>query len=120
VVTTESAWDDVQRAEADATWDAEHYLTCPQCGNPREVCSQPGVDVWPQKSTCYVSAVREAAQRQWRAYVDGKPVPPMDLHRDDGVTIWPSLVDLDPDGPGFAAEIGLAAGSLMPDQSPHQ
>jgi hypothetical protein len=122
VVTTESAWDDAQRSEAEAAWDAEHLLTCPQCGNPREVCSQPDVDVWPQRSVCYVTAVREAAQRSWRAHVDGKTVPPVEVRRDDGVTIWASLVDLDPDGPGFEGEVGLAvpSGLVGAEQATHQ
>jgi len=51
---------------------AEEHLICSKCGNPRSVCSDPAVQVWPQRSTCYVTAGKEQASRKFHALADGK------------------------------------------------
>lgn len=72
-------------------------LICPDCGNLREVCSDPSRDLFPQRRTCYVSAVRERSDRMWRGkHKDAKPDPGGYLPT-DGVRIWASPYDLTPD-----------------------
>lgn len=73
------------------------YLTeiCPSCGNPRSVCSDPNVPLYPQRSVCYVTAIKELAARQLRKKYPKEPGP--ELHPLDGISIWASPHDLTPD-----------------------
>ncbi len=94
-IVRESPWDDEARAHAEALFAAEK-LICPKCGNLREICSDPTRAWYPQKSTCYAKAVEQAAERTWRAKLDGKKVE-LDLRPGDGTHLWASEADLTPE-----------------------
>jgi hypothetical protein len=109
-LTTEQFYDlpdgeqQVQIDEYEATQAA-----CPHCGNPREKCSDPAGDWFPQMTICFATMERQAAQRRWEnlhpsegaCWHDGrhkrwsrtrtKRTP---FHRDDGVTIFATEDDL--------------------------
>lgn len=67
---------------------------CGDCGNLRVICSDPNRPVYPQKSVCYVTAVRNLTLRQvHQKYGDPEG---RELHPMDGVTIWASPENLTP------------------------
>lgn len=68
---------------------------CGQCGNLRSVCSDPTLPVYPQRTMCYITAVKEKTLRQVDAkYGEAKGNA---LHPTDGMTVWASHEDLSPD-----------------------
>lgn len=68
---------------------------CPDCGNLRNVCSDPKRDWYAQRTMCYATAAREqlvrTLQKQHGDPDGGKP------HPLDGLTSWVSDQDLNPD-----------------------
>lgn len=75
------------------------YVTevCQNCGNLRSVCSDPSRTLYPQRSICYPTAVRDVAYRLVYAKY-GRPDPKSgDMHITDGMAIWASEHDLTPD-----------------------
>lgn len=68
---------------------------CPECGNVRAICSDPHRPVYPQRSTCYIAAVRDMTTRQVKKKY-GEPDGD-DLHPMDGVSIWASPENVNPD-----------------------
>lgn len=79
---------------------AESALVCPSCGNLRSFCSQPGLELYPQRDECFVTAARALAVR--RAQSKNKQDPDTrTLHPLDGVNVWMSEVDLNPDDEFF-------------------
>ena len=96
VTETESPWDEAARAEAEGLYEAE-LLICPDCGNLREVCSNPDLPWYPQRHICYASKDREAIDRKWRK--KHKDAAPDTVGRmpTDGERIWVSTEDLTPD-----------------------
>lgn len=96
VVTREPRFDEAEREAWIARWEYEQDL-CPDCGNPRSVCSDPNVDNYPQRSVCWVTAAGQVAQRRWaKKHENAKPDREGYLP-DDGVRIWMSRTDLTPD-----------------------
>lgn len=67
---------------------------CDHCGNLRSVCSNPERPVYPQRSMCYVTAVRDKTIRQVQEKY-GEPEGD-DLHATDGMTVWASPENLTP------------------------
>lgn len=94
-IIRESPWDEDARSHAEALFEAERMI-CPKCGNPREVCSQPGLPWYPQRSTCYAKAAEEIADRAWSAVIEGK-FPDVAMKPRDGTHVWASSEDLTPD-----------------------
>jgi hypothetical protein len=116
VVAAESPWDDAQRDQAEAAWHAEHVTLCPQCGNPREVCSDPeraAEQTWHvSRNVCLASASVERVWRGVHAKVDGKdPIGAMDEKLTDGMRLYATLYDATP-GDDFLG--------LMPPSRPDQ
>ncbi|KAB2807983.1 hypothetical protein F9L07_25270 [Pimelobacter simplex] len=85
-------------------------MTCPECGSPRELCSDPAVLWYPQRTLCYATMARASANARYddlhdeRPYHDGtfthwakdrSAAHP--FHARDGVTIWVTTEDLTPD-----------------------
>lgn len=69
---------------------------CPQCGNLKSVCSDPDRPVYPQRTMCYVSAVKELTVR--RVQKKYTQEPGIDgLHPTDGMSVWASPEDYSPD-----------------------
>lgn len=95
-VTRESPWNDEMRDHAEALYEAKRNLICPKCGNLRSVCSDPNVPWYPQRSTCYATAVEEATRRAWHDKLDGKHYDRTPQPR-DGTHVWASRQDLTPD-----------------------
>ena len=61
---------------------------CSSCGNPRSVCSDPDVALYPHRSVCLVTADREVLIRRLQhAY---KTEPGMTRHPLDGVSVYVS------------------------------
>lgn len=101
-------WEVVTEPEFDAEERDSWYAlaeyedaTCPQCGNLRSVCSNPdgesGQGFYPQRSTCYVTVARDAADRRWRErHKDAEPDEAGVLPT-DGTYVWASPLDLSPD-----------------------
>ena len=98
-----------QQVEA---WLLENAPTCPQCGGAAEECRQPEKRWYPQRTICYATMERAAAE--WRydqlhqdpesPYHDGsfknwseKRTVEAPYHYGDGVNIWVAPVDLAPD-----------------------
>lgn len=75
---------------------AEDEVVCPSCGNLREVCSDPNRNWYPQKVTCYASADRELTMRRLQAKYKAEPGT-RSLHPFDGVSVWMSEHDFQPD-----------------------
>lgn len=69
---------------------------CIHCGNLRSVCSDPERPLFPQRSMCYVTAVKDLTARKVRAKYDKEPSTD-ELHPTDGMTVWASPEDLTPD-----------------------
>lgn len=93
----ESPWDDDQRAQAEALFEAEQ-LICPKCGNPRELCSDPTRQWYPQLSTCYAKAAEEVADWRFKQkHERAKRTPEQPTLQTDGRHVWVSEHDLTPD-----------------------
>lgn len=79
---------------------AESALVCSSCGNLKSFCSEPGRDLYPQREECYVTAARDLAirraQHKYRQEPDARGLHPM-----DGVSVWISDADLNPDDTFF-------------------
>lgn len=84
------------RAHAEALFEAR-LLICPKCGNPREVCSDPDVDWYPQRSVCYASITQDVAERRWKAKRAGKSIDAEGINEESGTAVWVSTLDLSPD-----------------------
>lgn len=96
-ITREPRFDDSDREAFYALYQ-DDLERCPKCGNPRSLCSQfPEEGIFPQRSVCYVDAVREVAQRRFAEKHKDAPPDDAGLLPTDGVTIWASLQDLTPD-----------------------
>lgn len=76
-------------------YEAE-FLICKECGNLLEVCSDPTRPWYPQRTTCYASAVTAVKQREYDAKHPGEP-PLGALGPHDGVRLWSSTENLTPD-----------------------
>lgn len=95
--------------ESRAWWRARHMreqLTH-SCGHPREVCSDPEREWYPQMTVCYPTMVTEAMQakyarlhekRPWHngSFTDWAEEPSVEhpYHYTHGTTIWVSEQDL--------------------------
>lgn len=79
---------------------AESVLVCPSCGNLKSFCSEPGLALYPQREECFVTATRELAIRRARAKNKHEPGT-LALHPLDGLSVWVSDVDLNPDDEFF-------------------
>jgi hypothetical protein len=89
---------------------------CPDCGNPRSVCSDPNVDNFPQRSVCWVTAAQEVAMRAWHKKIGPNPKPDsVGYLPTDGVRIWMSRSDLTPDD-DFLSPVGSQPGGGGPEQ----
>jgi hypothetical protein len=100
VTQTEVEFDTAERD----SWYALREIrdaTCPYCGNLKVVCSQPdGLDgrgYYPQRTICYISAAKEAADRRWRELHKDVSPDPNGTHPMDGVYVWASPLNLTPD-----------------------
>lgn len=96
-----------------AFWVAEHELEagkCPQCGGDREVCGDPDVSWYPQRSVCYATMANQAANARYDAEHDDMPYHDgtfknwgpkrsalFPFERREGVVIWVAPDDIDPD-----------------------
>lgn len=69
---------------------------CPSCGNLRSICSDPDRPVYPQRTMCYVTAVRDLSIRRIQKKYTEEPSD-TGLHPTDGMSIWASSEDLTPD-----------------------
>jgi hypothetical protein len=79
-------------------WLEYFAATCPNCGGLRSECSDPTRDLYPQRSVCWPSAVRESvARRLTKKHENAKPDPGTGLMPLDGVSVWVSEFDLTPD-----------------------
>lgn len=96
-IIRESAWDDEQRAEAEALFEAERFLICPKCGNERSVCSDPTRPWYPQRSICYASAVSEQANWLFHEKNPSKRTPDKPGLVTDGTHVWAATEDLTPE-----------------------
>ena len=109
--TTLAGFDRLSAVER-ALWYAEDDLerTRCSCGHPVEVCSDPDRDWFPQRNICYATRERAAAAALWaqmhaeRPYHDGteslfseKRTRATPYRYDEGVTLFVSEVDLNPD-----------------------
>ena len=70
---------------------------CPDCGNLIEVCSDPNLAAYPQRRVCLVTAARTAAQRRFDEQNRDAQPDQQGLLPGDGVTVWVSLTDDNPD-----------------------
>lgn len=89
-VTRDSPWDDEER-ELQTTYDA---LVCPECGNLRSVCSDPNLPWYPQRIVCHNRAQVDVVMRR---LVRGTDEPGWGPHALDGVRVYASEVDVNPD-----------------------
>ena len=69
---------------------------CPRCGNLRSVCSDPERPVYPQRTMCYLTAVRDLTMRRVAARYAQEPGT-RELHPTDGMSLWASPDDLTPE-----------------------
>lgn len=76
---------------------AYEELVCDQCGNLREVCSDPARGHYPQRTMCYVTATAELTMRRLKERYKDKPPGTVKLHALDGMRVWASPDDLTPD-----------------------
>ena len=82
---------------------------CDRCGNLRSVCSDPGILVYPQRSTCYITAaVEQMYRRTEQKFKHPEPTDPAP-HVTDGLRWSASLHDLTPDDDFFGEAALLAA-----------
>lgn len=79
---------------------AESALVCPSCGNLKSYCSQQGLELYPQREECFVTAARDLAIRRVRGKFKQEP-DASGLHPLDGVSVWMSDRDLNPDDEFF-------------------
>jgi hypothetical protein len=92
-----SPWDDDARGQAEGLYEAE-FLICSQCGNPREMCSDPTRPWYPQRTVCYASGSLAVANRRYEKRHEHEDAEPLGrLGYRDGVRIWVSPDDLTPD-----------------------
>lgn len=78
-------------------WLAYFAAVCPSCGGLRSECSDPTRDLYPQRSTCWPTAVRESVVRQLQERHEKAKPNEAGLKPLDGVSIWVSEYDLNPD-----------------------
>ncbi|HET8614293.1 MAG TPA: hypothetical protein VFL94_02125, partial [Actinomycetales bacterium] len=72
-VTSEPRFDDSDREALWALW-ADELERCPECGQPRSVCSVRDTAWYPQRNVCWATAARNVAQRRFEAlHKDAKP-----------------------------------------------
>lgn len=100
---------EAERSWWEARWEIKQ-ATCPKCQRPRELCTDPDSTWYPQRSICYATREREAAEAKYaalhekRPYHDGtyeswaeKRTDDHPYHYSDGVTIWVAEQDVNPD-----------------------
>lgn len=102
---TSDRLDDAEREGWIARWEWERD-TCPQCGQQREVCSDPERLFYPQRDVCW-STVAQAMNekryhRLYRSALDSDPDALAGHH------IWVSTEDLTPHDDFLAEGVGLA------------
>jgi hypothetical protein len=80
-------------------WLEYFAATCPNCGGLRSECSDPTRDLYPQRSVCWPSAVRESV-----VAAVAEEARERQARRADGahaagwhVSVWVSEFDLNPD-----------------------
>lgn len=100
----DSPWDEDSREAAYALWQDERER-CPECGQPRDVCADPDLDYYAQKSICWATAARLVNQRRWDDRNENARKDAAGYLPTDGVTIWVSPVDLTPDSDFLAPAI---------------
>lgn len=76
---------------------AYEELVCHRCGNLREVCSDPNIGHYPQRSMCYVTATVDLTRRRLAEKYEKRPPGTKALHPLDGMSVWASPEDLSPD-----------------------
>lgn len=92
---TEPRFDDDERELWVALHEHEQSL-CPRCGRPTTVCSDPLQPWWPQRTTCWATAAKEVAQRQFHANHEEHGPNDRGYLPQDGVSIWVASADLTP------------------------
>lgn len=96
MVRKDSPFDDDSREAAYALWQDERER-CPDCGQPRSICSDPSVDYFPQRAICWATAALRVAQRRWDRHTEDAQPDASGYLPGDGVTVWVSTTDLEPD-----------------------
>jgi hypothetical protein len=96
IVRRDSPWDEDSRETAYALWTDERER-CPDCGQPRDVCSDPNVDYYAQKAICWATAARKVNLRRWEKKTEDARPDAAGYLPDDGATVWVSRIDLTPD-----------------------
>lgn len=101
--------DEVEQDDWIARWEIERD-TCQRCGSKRDECENPEHEWYPQKHVDFAEMSQKAAQWMWESKHEKEPYhdgsftnwakdrsSQFPFHRDDGVTIWVSRLDLTPD-----------------------
>lgn len=63
---------EIDQDEAIALW-TEQESTCPHCDQPRDVCSDPEVEWFPQRLVCYASMARQWAESSYERLHEAEP-----------------------------------------------
>lgn len=92
----DSPFTDADR-DALAAWYADQEERCPQCKQPRELCSNPRTLLYPQRHICYVTAAEERSRRLRARVTEGAKPDRNGYLPTDGELIWVSAEDLTPD-----------------------
>lgn len=93
---------------------AESELVCQSCGGLKSVCSTSGLELYPQRDECMVAATRALVWRRAQKKYKQEPGT-AELHPLDGVSVWLSEVDLNPDDDFFDLSPQQSAASDEPD-----
>lgn len=93
---TPPQWRDLPEDDRDLM-TAEDALVCSDCGNLKSVCRQPGLVLYPQKDECFYTASRQLVERRLAEKFKKDEPGTEDLHALDGVSVWLSEYDLEPD-----------------------
>ncbi|WP_370246901.1 hypothetical protein [Nocardioides sp.] len=105
-------------------WELERRRgDCPECGMPRELCEDPEQVWYPQRRVCHKTMQEKAARRRYAdihgegtgaQWHDGRfqnwseeQTAKTPFHADDGVTIFATPFDLNPDDDFLTAPAGV-------------
>lgn len=103
---TEPEFDAVERDAWLALWEWETGI-CPQCNGPSYLCSDPESVWYATQQICYRTSVTRGANRLWTKRHENAKPDSLGMLPTDGVVVWSSPVDLDPDNENDF--LGLAA-----------
>jgi hypothetical protein len=92
---TPPLWRDLPEADRDLLL-AESVLVCPSCGNLKSYCSKPGLQLYPQRDECFVTAAREFTIRRLHKKYEEEPSA-QEIHPLDGVNVWMAESDIHPE-----------------------